>query len=110
MTRVVKVSELENLTRRLAIAKVLEARDKVGKQAKSDAQTAIGTFKQQAPYKTGSMGSSISIGDTNKSNAKIMFRDGKNAIKAYSTNKRGIRKGWLDKWKRTTGTSFISRF
>lgn len=110
MTKVVKVSELNNLTRRLAIAKVLEARDKVGKQAKSDALGAIGTFKQQAPYKTGSLGSSISIGDSNKSTVKLTFRDGKNAIKAYSTNKRGVRKGWLDQWKRTTGTSFLSRF
>lgn len=110
MTRVVKVSELENLTRRLAIAKVLEARDKVGKQAKSDAQAAIGTFKQQAPYKTGALGSSILIADRNKSNVKMAFRDGKNARKAYSTNLYGIRRGWLDKWKRNTGQSFTSRF
>lgn len=110
MAKVIKVSELGELTRKNAVFAILDVRDKVGKQAKSDANNAISTFSSSAPKKTGSLSKSVHVYKSNKSNSTISFDSGKSAVKAYSTNKYGVRRGWLDRWKKNTGNSFLGKF
>lgn len=106
--RKISISDLTVLPRKLMTAKILEKRDEVAKQAGSDMTSALSVWSSTAPIKTGRMRSTMTV-KKGKYGATMVPRDSYMKV-VNSVNKRGKHAGFLDKFRRNTGNSFLQKF
>lgn len=106
--KIINTKDLAELPRKYAVAKILERRDKVAKQAKSDMIASLGAWQSTAPIKTGRMRGTMLI-RSNKSTAMMYPKDGYMKV-INSVNKRGKHQGFLDRYRKTHGKSFLQKF
>lgn len=108
MSKTVNVSQFSTLSKKYMTAKILEQRDKVNTQAKASANTALGVWQTSAPMRTGKMRGSLMI-ESNKSTANLVPRDSYMKV-INSVNKRGKSNGFLDRFRKTQGNAFLTKF
>lgn len=104
----IDISDLTKLPPRLMTAKILEKRDEVAKQAGSDMTSALSVWRTTAPIKTGRMRSAMTL-NRGKYGATLVPRDSYMKV-INSVNKRGKHKGFLDRFKRGQGKSFLQKW
>ncbi len=107
-TRRIDISDLSKLPRRYMVAKILEKRDDVAKDAKGQINRSLSVWQSTAPYKTGRMQSLMTV-HSDKYSSALVPRDGYIMV-ANAINKRGKHKGFMDKFKQTQGKSFLSKW
>ena len=108
MSRNIKVSDMGILSKKLMTAKILEKRDKVAQQAKLSGNSALMAWQSTAPIKTGRMRSTMRL-DSNKSTAQLAPIDSYMKV-VNSVNKRGKNRGFLDRFRKQQGNSFLQKF
>lgn len=96
------------LSKKLMTAKILEKRDKVAQQAKLSGNSALMAWQSTAPIKTGRMRSTMRL-DSNKSTAQLAPIDSYMKV-VNSVNKRGKNRGFLDRFRKQQGNSFLQKF
>ena len=106
--RKIDISDLTKLPPRLMTAKILEKRDEVAKQASGDMTSALSVWRSTAPIKTGRMRSTMTL-NRGKYGATLVPRDSYMKV-VNSVNKRGKQKGFLDRFKRGQGKSFLQKW
>ncbi len=104
----IDISDLTKLPPRLMTAKILEKRDEVAKQASGDMTSALSVWRSTAPIKTGRMRSAMTL-NRGKYGATLVPRDGYMKV-VNSVNKIGKHKGFLDRFKRVHGKSFLQKW
>ena len=107
-SRKIDISNLSELPRRYMVAKILEKRDDVANDAKKQMNSSLSVWQSTAPYKTGRMRSLMTV-NSDKYSAALVPRDSYIMV-ANSVNKYGKHKGFMDKFKRTQGKSFLSKW
>lgn len=107
-SRKIDLSNLSKLPRRYMVAKILEKRDDVAKDAKGQINRSLSVWQSTAPYKTGRMQSLMTV-HSDKYSSALVPRDSYMKV-ANSVNKYGKHKGFMDKFKRNQGKSFLSKW
>lgn len=107
-TKRIDVSQLSELPRRYMTAKILEKRDDVAKSAGSSMSGSLSVWTSTAPIKTGRMRSTMTL-KRGKYGATMVPRDSYMMV-INSVNKRGKNKGFLDRFKRGQGKSFLQKW
>lgn len=107
-SRKIDISKLSELPRRYMVAKILEKRDDVASDAQKQINSSLSVWQSTAPFKTGRMQSLMTV-NSDKYSAALVPRDSYMMV-ANSVNKRGKHKGFMDKFKRNQGKSFLSKW
>lgn len=107
-SRKIDISNLSELPRRYMVAKILEKRDDVANDAQKQMNASLSVWQATAPFKTGRMQSLMTV-HSDKYSAALVPRDSYMMV-ANSVNKRGKHKGFMDKFKRNQGKSFLSKW
>lgn len=106
--RTIKLQQIPEATRKVMVAKTLQARDKVGSIAKSNINAAFSSWQTTAPMKTGAMRSAPQM-QKFKGSAKLVVKDGKEMRKINAVNKNSKRhRGFYRKWSRSQGARFLN--
>ena len=118
MTKTAKsLAEIGQGSTKFAIAKVLEKRDSVAKNAHSKINSAVGTWKAIAPKRSGFTAGNIGVTRDKyagylQSNADYRPTLGGKPtafqLVVNSQNARGPHKGFYDKFKRQIGNDFLT--
>ena len=112
--RVNSMVDIANGTRKFAIAKVLEKRDKTAQQASSQSNSALGVWHGMAPKgKTGQMVSGVSVKHGKYYSTVYPTRDYRREGTAFmkvvnAQNKRGIHTGFFNRYRAQLGKSFLT--
>lgn len=112
--RVNSMVDIANGTKKFAIAKVLEKRDKTAQQASSQANSALGVWHSMAPKgKTGQMVSGVSVKHGKYYSTVYPTRDYRREGTAFmkvvnAQNKRGTHAGFFNQYRRQLGKSFLT--
>jgi len=112
--RVNSIVDIANGTKKFAIAKVLEKRDKTAQQASSQANSALGVWHSIAPKgKTGQMVSGVSVKHGKYYSTIYPTRDYRREGTAFmkivnAQNKRGVNAGFFNSYRRQLGKSFLT--
>lgn len=112
--RVNSMVDIANGTKKFAIAKVLEKRDKTAQQASSQSNSALGVWHSIAPKgKTGQMVSGVSVKHGKYYSTVYPTRDYRREGTAFmkvvnAQNKRGVNAGFFNSYRRQLGKSFLT--
>ena len=112
--RVNSIVDIANGTKKFAIAKVLEKRDKTAQQASSQANSALGVWHSIAPKgKTGQMVSGVTVKHGKYYSTVYPTRDYRREGTAFmkivnAQNKRGVNAGFFNSYRRQLGKSFLT--
>lgn len=112
--RVTSMVEVADGTRKFAIAKILEKRDKTAQQASSQSNSALGVWRGMAPKgKTGQMVGGVSVKHGKYYSTvyptRDYRRDGTAFMKIVNVqNKRGVHAGFFNRYRTQLGKSFLT--
>lgn len=107
-TRKIDLSDLNKLPRRYMTAKILEKRDDVARSARGSMAASLSVWQSTAPRRTGRMQSLMTL-NSDKYSSALVPRDSYMKV-VNSVNKRGKHAGFADRYKRTQGKSFLSKW
>lgn len=107
-SRKIDLGNIAELPRRYMVAKILEKRDDVRDDSRKAMNRSLTKWMFSAPYKTGTMRSTMIIGSDKYSTALVPRNSYMKVIN--SVNKRGKRAGFLDDFKAQQGKSFLSKW
>lgn len=101
--RTLDLSDIDGLEKMVAgdcIHEILSLRNEVGNVAKKSANQALNDWHTVAPRGRGLSGlrTSVSIDNTYKYSAGLVFDNGKHAIQAHTLNKTGSGHGMSSRW------------
>ena len=112
--RVNSIVDIANGTKKFAIAKVLEKRDKTAQQASSQSNSGLGRWRAMAPKgKTGQMVSGVSVKHGKYYSVVYPTHDYRKEGTAFmqvvnAQNKRGTNAGFFNQYRRQLGKSFLT--
>ena len=112
--RVNSIVDIANGTKKFAIAKVLEKRDKTVQQASSQSNSGLGVWYAMAPKgRTGQMVSGVSVKHGKYYSVVYPTHDYRKEGTAFmqvvnAQNKRGTNAGFFNQYRRQLGKSFLT--
>lgn len=112
--RVNSIVDIANGTKKFAIAKVLEKRDKTAQQASSQSNSALGVWRGMAPKgRTGQMVSGVSVKHGKYYSVVYPTHDYRKEGTAFmqvvnAQNKRGTNAGFFNQYRKQLGKSFLT--
>lgn len=112
--RVNSMVDIANGTRKFAIAKVLEKRDKTAQQASSQSNSGLGVWHSMAPKgRTGQMVSGVSVKHGKYYSVIYPTHDYRKEGTAFmkvvnAQNKRGVHAGFFNQYRKQLGNSFLT--
>lgn len=107
-TRRVDLGNIAELPRRYMVAKILEKRDDVQKDSKRQMLRSLSVWHSTSPKRTGRMKNLMGV-RSDKYSSALVPRDSYIMV-VNAINKRGKSKGFVDKFKRNQGKSFLSKW
>lgn len=105
----ISMKDMPEVSRKECAARILQARDNVGRAARSNITGALANWRSVAPYGKGKRGGHMRDGvsiESSVGQARLEVPDGDIFYRINSVNKYGKHAGFYDAFKREQGSRF----